>query len=130
MQFSQASARNRPLILVSVPLLVLHQVDNLLQGQTLTVLVNNAGVVLPGPLMLQRLEEVRHILDVNLFGTLAVIQAGLLKSALACQLLPSPNATVHKYCMQSLQITLFIAHSAMRPICQLQADFYMFVTWK
>lgn len=40
-------------------------------------LVCNAGVGLMGPLELQSLDSMRHILEVNLFGTIQTIQAFL-----------------------------------------------------
>ncbi len=52
-------------------------VENLLAGQTLWGLVNNAGVALIGPLMHVPLDQVRNQLDVNITGLLAVTQAFL-----------------------------------------------------
>jgi NAD(P)-dependent dehydrogenase (short-subunit alcohol dehydrogenase family) len=46
-----------------------------LDGRTLFGLVNNAGIAVGGPLIHQPLDEVRAILEVNLLGALAAIQA-------------------------------------------------------
>lgn len=46
-----------------------------LNGGTLWALVNNAGIAIGGPLILQPLEEVRRHLEVNVLGALAVSQA-------------------------------------------------------
>ncbi|MGH2936760.1 MAG: SDR family NAD(P)-dependent oxidoreductase [Solirubrobacterales bacterium] len=46
-------------------------------GRGLFGLVNNAGIVRPGPLELQALPEFRHHLEVNLVGPVAMIQAFL-----------------------------------------------------
>lgn len=40
----------------------------------LDLLVNNAGIGLPGPLALQNLDEIRDIFEVNVFGLLAITQ--------------------------------------------------------
>ncbi|MFH0907918.1 MAG: SDR family NAD(P)-dependent oxidoreductase [bacterium] len=45
--------------------------------QGLHALVNNAGIAIAGPLEFLRAEEIRRVLDVNLVGQLAVIQACL-----------------------------------------------------
>jgi NAD(P)-dependent dehydrogenase (short-subunit alcohol dehydrogenase family) len=42
-------------------------------------LVNNAGVAVPGPLEFLPIEDLRHVLDVNVVGQLAVTQAFLPK---------------------------------------------------
>ncbi|KAI4860613.1 putative short-chain dehydrogenase/reductase [Hypoxylon rubiginosum] len=44
-------------------------------GGRLDVLVNNAGMILLGPLVHVSIEEARKLYDVNVFGTLAVSQA-------------------------------------------------------
>ncbi|KAI6084565.1 putative short-chain dehydrogenase/reductase [Hypoxylon rubiginosum] len=44
-------------------------------GDKLDVLVNNAGVMLMGPLVHASMEDARKTYDVNVFGTLAVAQA-------------------------------------------------------
>ncbi|KAI1780231.1 putative short-chain dehydrogenase/reductase [Hypoxylon cercidicola] len=44
-------------------------------GGELDVLVNNAGMMLTGPLVHASVEEARKVYDVNVFGTLAVSQA-------------------------------------------------------
>jgi len=46
-----------------------------LGGATLAGLVNNAGVALPGPLLLQPIEEFERQFQINLFGQLKVIQS-------------------------------------------------------
>ncbi len=46
-------------------------------GQGLFALINNAGIAIGGPLMHQPLDEVRHVLEVNALGMLAVTQAFL-----------------------------------------------------
>ncbi len=51
------------------------EVEARLAGDNLAGLVNNAGVALPGPLLLQPIEEVRRQFEVNLFGQLIVIQS-------------------------------------------------------
>lgn len=48
-----------------------------LGGKTLTALVNNAGVSLSGPLLLQPMAEFRKTFEVNLFGLLEVSRAFL-----------------------------------------------------
>ena len=52
-------------------------VADLLNGQGLYALINNAGIGIGGPLMHQPLAEVRQVLEVNVLGTLAVTQAFL-----------------------------------------------------
>ena len=47
----------------------------LLGGQTLKGLVNNAGMGSGGPLLHQPIEEIRHVLEVNLLGAVSVSQA-------------------------------------------------------
>jgi NAD(P)-dependent dehydrogenase (short-subunit alcohol dehydrogenase family) len=46
-----------------------------LGAQTLTGLVNNAGIAVPGPLLHLRIADLRRQLEVNLIGQLAVTQA-------------------------------------------------------
>jgi NAD(P)-dependent dehydrogenase (short-subunit alcohol dehydrogenase family) len=46
-----------------------------LQGQTLSGLVNNAGIAVPAPLIYQPVREYRQQLEVNLVGPLIVTQA-------------------------------------------------------
>jgi NAD(P)-dependent dehydrogenase (short-subunit alcohol dehydrogenase family) len=46
-----------------------------LQGQTLSGLVNNAGIAVPAPLIYQPIGEYRQQLEVNLIGPLIVTQA-------------------------------------------------------
>lgn len=53
------------------------RVSDLLAGQGLAGLINNAGVGSGGPLMVQPLAEVRRILEVNVLGALTVTQAFL-----------------------------------------------------
>lgn len=43
----------------------------------LHAVVNNAGIAVPGPLEMLRLEEIRHQYEVNVFGALAVTKAFL-----------------------------------------------------
>ncbi|MDB5512176.1 MAG: sdh [Enterovirga sp.] len=47
----------------------------ILDGQTLSGLVNNAGVAIPGPMLAQPIEEIREVLDTNLLGTILVTRA-------------------------------------------------------
>ncbi len=51
------------------------QVEAALGGETLSGLVNNAGVAVPGPLLDLKIDEFRRQLDVNLIGPLIVTQA-------------------------------------------------------
>jgi len=51
------------------------ETERRLDGVTLAGLVNNAGAAFPAPLLYQPIEEVRHQLEVNVVGQLAVIQA-------------------------------------------------------
>jgi NAD(P)-dependent dehydrogenase (short-subunit alcohol dehydrogenase family) len=51
------------------------RVELALEGETLFGLVNNAGIAVPGPLLLLPLDDVRRQLEVNLIGQLAVTQA-------------------------------------------------------
>ncbi len=44
------------------------------EGENLTGLVVNAGIQIPGPILHLTREEMRHQFDVNVFGTLEVIQ--------------------------------------------------------
>ena len=46
-----------------------------LHGRTLSGLVNNAGVAVPGPLLHQPVEDFQRQLDINVVGVLRVIQA-------------------------------------------------------
>ena len=46
-----------------------------LQRQTLSGLVNNAGVAVPGPLLHQPIEDFQQQLDINVVGVLRVVQA-------------------------------------------------------
>ena len=50
-------------------------VADCLQGQTLSGLVNNAGIAVPAPLIYQPIHEYRQQLEVNLVGPLIVTQA-------------------------------------------------------
>ena len=51
------------------------QVERALDGRTLFGLVNNAGIAVIGPLLEVQPNDLRHQLDVNLIGQLAVTQA-------------------------------------------------------
>ena len=51
------------------------EVERLLGGESLAVLVNNAGNTLTGPLLFQPLNDFRQQLEVNLVGPLIVTQA-------------------------------------------------------
>ena len=51
------------------------QVKTELKGQTLAGLINNAGVANHAVLMHQPIDQFRLVLEINLIGTLAVIQA-------------------------------------------------------
>lgn len=51
------------------------RVRELLGGETLAGLVNNAGMAVPGPLLHMSVAEFRHQIDVNLVGQLIVTQA-------------------------------------------------------
>jgi NAD(P)-dependent dehydrogenase (short-subunit alcohol dehydrogenase family) len=53
------------------------QVRQQLNGKTLLGLVNNAGIAVPGPLMLLSAEDFRHQLEVNLVSVLIVTKAFL-----------------------------------------------------
>src|SRR5256885_11032373 len=53
------------------------QVERALAGAPLVGLVNNAGIPAAGPLELFPLDELRHVLEVNLIGAVAVTQAFL-----------------------------------------------------
>ena len=46
-------------------------------GDSLDGLINNAGIVLPGPLEIMSLEDIRKQLDVNVIGQIAVTQTFL-----------------------------------------------------
>jgi NAD(P)-dependent dehydrogenase (short-subunit alcohol dehydrogenase family) len=50
-------------------------VADYLQGQTLSGLVNNAGIAVPAPLIYQPISDYRRQLEVNLIGPLIVTQA-------------------------------------------------------
>ena len=50
-------------------------VDTALAGETLFGLVNNAGIAVPGPLLLVPIEDFKHQIEVNLIGQLIVTQA-------------------------------------------------------
>jgi len=51
------------------------QVETMMAGETLSGLVNNAGIAVAGPLLHLRPQELAHQLDVNLIGPLVVTQA-------------------------------------------------------
>jgi NAD(P)-dependent dehydrogenase (short-subunit alcohol dehydrogenase family) len=51
-----------------------NQVREALGDQGLYALINNAGIVIPGPLLFQPLDEFREQFEVNLFGLLDVTQ--------------------------------------------------------
>jgi NAD(P)-dependent dehydrogenase (short-subunit alcohol dehydrogenase family) len=51
------------------------EVREALQGKTLTGLVNNAGIAIPGPVLHQPVKEFRAQIDVNLMGAFIVTQA-------------------------------------------------------
>lgn len=53
------------------------QVTKLLNGDGLNLLINNAGVLTPGPMEVLSLSAVRHEFEVNVFGSLATIHAFL-----------------------------------------------------
>ena len=53
------------------------QVRKLLIGDRLDILINNAGVLTPGPMEVLSLSAVRHEFEVNVFGSLATIHAFL-----------------------------------------------------
>jgi NAD(P)-dependent dehydrogenase (short-subunit alcohol dehydrogenase family) len=53
------------------------QVHDQLNGETLSGLVNNAGIAVPAPLMHQPIDEFRKQMEVNLIGQLIVTQAFL-----------------------------------------------------
>jgi len=54
---------------------VAQEVRKQLNGETLFGLVNNAGVAVPAPLMLQPTDDFRHQIEVNLIGALIVTKA-------------------------------------------------------
>jgi len=62
---------------VSSIVAALRSVRDGLAGRPLYGLVNNAGIPAAGPLELMPLEELRHVLEVNLVGQVAVTQAFL-----------------------------------------------------
>jgi NAD(P)-dependent dehydrogenase (short-subunit alcohol dehydrogenase family) len=51
------------------------QVEAALGGQTLSGLVNNAGIAVPGPLLCVKIDDFKHQIAVNLTGQLVVTQA-------------------------------------------------------
>lgn len=51
------------------------EVDARLAGASLAGLVNNAGVAVPGPLLLLPIEDIRRQIEINLIGQIQVIQA-------------------------------------------------------
>jgi NAD(P)-dependent dehydrogenase (short-subunit alcohol dehydrogenase family) len=51
------------------------QVETALGAETLFGLVNNAGIVVPGPLLYLKIDDFRHQIAVNLTGQLIVTQA-------------------------------------------------------
>ena len=51
------------------------KVAGALGGETLSGLVNNAGIAVAGPLLYLKIDELRHQLDVNVTGQLVVTQA-------------------------------------------------------
>ena len=51
------------------------QVEAALGGETLSGLVNNAGIAVPGPLLHLKIEDFEHQLTVNVTGQLVVTQA-------------------------------------------------------
>ena len=53
------------------------RISGALEGETLTGLVNNAGIANMGPLALQSMDEVRAHYEVNVFGLLAMTKAAL-----------------------------------------------------
>ena len=50
------------------------QVKRELKGQTLAGLINNAGIANHAVLVHQPIDEFRKVLEINLIGTLAVLQ--------------------------------------------------------
>ncbi len=73
----EASGRLTPVILDVAEGDSIDQARDLVAGATdsLAGLVNNAGIVVAGPLEALSLEEVRHQFEVNVFGALAVTKA-------------------------------------------------------
>ena len=53
------------------------QVADMLAGETLEGLVNNAGIAVPGPLLYLKIDDFRHQIEINLTGQLVVTQAFL-----------------------------------------------------
>jgi NAD(P)-dependent dehydrogenase (short-subunit alcohol dehydrogenase family) len=51
------------------------EVEAALGGETLSGLVNNAGIAVPGPLLYLKIDEFKHQITVNLTGQLIVTQA-------------------------------------------------------
>ncbi len=54
-----------------------HQVEKHLEGGGLDLLINNAGIVVPGPTALLSIDDYRKQFEVNLFGVIATTQAFL-----------------------------------------------------
>jgi NAD(P)-dependent dehydrogenase (short-subunit alcohol dehydrogenase family) len=52
-------------------------VSEALDGGGLGLLINNAGILTPGPLEILPLDAIRHEFEVNVFGALSVINAFL-----------------------------------------------------
>jgi predicted SnoaL-like aldol condensation-catalyzing enzyme len=52
-------------------------VSDALDDAGLHILINNAGILTPGPIELLPLDAIRHEFDVNVFGALSVINAFL-----------------------------------------------------
>jgi NAD(P)-dependent dehydrogenase (short-subunit alcohol dehydrogenase family) len=52
-------------------------VSGTLGGRGLDLLINNAGILTPGPLEILPLDAIRHEFEVNVFGTLSVMNAFL-----------------------------------------------------
>jgi len=53
------------------------EVRKQLRGETLFGLVNNAGIAVPAPMMVQPIDDFRHQMEVNLIGQVIVTQAFL-----------------------------------------------------
>jgi NAD(P)-dependent dehydrogenase (short-subunit alcohol dehydrogenase family) len=82
---------NQASILQSVEIVEKH-----LDGRNLKALVNNAGISIDGPLMLQPLEEIKKIFEVNVFGLIAVTQSFLpLLGASSIQNVEKPGRVVN-----------------------------------
>lgn len=50
------------------------KVQYITQNNKLSALVNNSGIAIGGPLMLQKIDEIRHQFEINLFGLISVTQ--------------------------------------------------------